>query len=405
MKKKGAKSTADLLDLSKESSPVAEASADSALPSVLEYQPYSSTERWRVQLFELFQAQFNLPLPYEKSMAVFQELAESQVRGWMIIKMVYGVTPVIIPADMDPKEMEAMPRETVCDRLGLDKSQLQAELEAIYSLFQVSVAANPAEESQPSAAAAKGELEFDEDKFKEFGFSESIFQVYRRDPVTNQDVARPQEEKTIERNWFIKRVCEWGKMLSEPMVSALVRQALMNELYLRRLETEISMVMPGTEAFGRLQRTKKDIEETYEGQLEKIKTNFPEMNVAGKVSLRGALSDLKDAYIEYKKDGSTRLVDRMRTVYEIEVELRQSIQKPEPQLRMGLQMYWIEAAHGLLDPNWRTEIPMRVLKKMDAASRAAIEAARQEMNEPLVDLERGVAPGEGSQYPDLIEEK
>ena len=376
------------------------------LPPVLEYRPYSSTEPWRVQLFELFQAEFALPLPYEKSMGMFHEIAEPQIRGWLIAKLIYGITPMIIPENTDPKDMEAAPREQVCAKLGIEKEQLQAELDALRALYQATLAASPKNENEDEGrkteAGGQNTLDFDETKFKDFGFSENIFDVNRKDPTTKEDKPRSADERNIERAWFIKRVCEWGKMLSEPMVSAIVRQALMNELYMRRLETEISMVMPGTDLFSRLQKVKKEIEDTYQGQLEEIKLNFPEMNVAGKVTLRGAISDLKDAYLEYKKDGTTRLIDRMRTGFEIEIECRQSLQKPEPQYRMGLNIYWIEAMRGLYDPEWRSKLSPRTLKKMDAAGRAAIEAARAESGEPMVDLERGVSPDEGSQFPDLI---
>lgn len=406
MRKRGAKSTDDLLELPSKQTPEVAVPSEPALPRMLEYKPVSSAEPWRVQLFELFQAEFALPEPYGKAMGMFHEIVEPQIRGWMIAKMVYGITPMIISEGVDPKEMEAQPRELVGAKLGIEKSELQAELDALRGLYHATLAANPpAEAPVQSASSSKGELDFDENKFKEFGFSEAIFDVNRKDPTTKEDKPRTPEERNTERNWFIKRVCEWGRMLSESMVSAIVRQALMNELYMRRLETEISMVMPGTEAFSRLQKVKKEIEDTYQDQLDEIKLNFPEMNVAGKVTLRGAISDLKDGYLEYKKDGSTRLIDRMRTAFEIDIEMRQSLQKPEPQYRVGLNIYWIEAMRGLYDPDWRSQIPQRVLKKMDAAGRAAIEAARDELNEPMVDLERGVSPSEGSQFPDLMEIK
>lgn len=398
MKKKAHNSEDLLAELSPAPESPAPAPAEPESPGHLEYKPFSSTEKWRVQLFELFQAEFALKPPFDKAMARFQEVVETYPRGWLIAKMLFGIIPMIIPANANVADYQPKTREQVADQLGIEKENVQAEIDALRSLWQTA-ATKMQDESEEQAP--KETLEFNEDIFHQLGFSDAIFDVKRRDPESKEPVARTAEEKKTERNWFIKRVIDWRRMLEEPMATALVRQTLMNELYLRRLETEISMFMPGTDSFTKLQRTKKEIEETYQGQLDKLKDMFPEMNISGKTSFKACISNFKDAILEYRKDGSTRLIDRMRTASEIEVECRQSIQKPEPQYRWGMNVYHISAMAGLLDPDWRPDIPHRVLAKMDAAGRAAINAARDTMGEPMVDLENGVMPGEGSQFPEL----
>lgn len=403
MKKRTKKQNEDLLT-QMEAPPAPEPPpVETAALAFLEYKPFSTTDKWRVELFELFQAEFQLTPPFDKAMTMFHEVAEGYARGWLMAKLLFGIMPMFVPGGMDPKDMQVLSREAICAKLGIEKPQLQAELDALRTLWQSSLAVRVEEPATPEAPS--GELPLDENVFHSLGFSEAIFEVCRVDRETNVEKPRTDEEKNTERTWFIKRVLDWGKMLSEPMASTLVRQTLMNELYLRRLETEICMKMPGTKAFEGLEKIKNGMESTYEKQLEQLKTMFPEMNIAGKSTLHGAYSDLKDAYIEYKNHKSTRLIDKLRTSAEIDVEFRQSVQKPDPQYRFGLNIYCIEAMHGLYDPDWVSKIPMRVLKKMDAAGRAAIEAGRVEAGEAMVDLELGVAPGEGSQFPDLEEVK
>ena len=94
----------------------------------------------------------------------------------------------------------------------------------------------------------------------------------------------------------------------------------------------------------------------------------------------------------------------MFTASEIEFQLRSSLQLPA-QHRFSLGLAIVENIHGLYDPEFRSQFKPATLKKIDAMTRAAREAARELQNEPVVDLERGVAPDEPDQFEDFNDEQ
>ena len=99
-----------------------------------------------------------------------------------------------------------------------------------------------------------------------------------------------------------------------------------------------------------------------------------------------------------------RLVDKVHTATELEFLTREATAGQErvgPRLRFSLNVAIVEAVHGLYDPNYRRQFKPHVLKKIDAGVRAALDAGRQAQGEAVVNLEKGVRPGEGDDFPDL----
>jgi hypothetical protein len=222
-----------------------------------------------------------------------------------------------------------------------------------------------------------------------YGFEPAIFEL----------PSRGQEETEREKQWFAQRVGEWRRMLVEPMASTLAKQALLNELHLRRVEFQLCRLTPGGKEFRELEKTKREIEETYQGQLAMLDEVFPwKSSIGGKMSFRGCLSDLVRAVREYRASGSTELVDQIRTVSEVEVELRQSVQTPEPRYRWGLNMAILESQQWVFDPRFQSQLRPQTLAKLDLIWREAVERARQALGEDLVDLEKD---GEEGEYADL----
>jgi len=90
------------------------------------------------------------------------------------------------------------------------------------------------------------------------------------------------------------------------------------------------------------------------------------------------------------------------TASEIQVLIRQSVQNPMPQYRRSLSLRMAEAVHGFYGRSFRSALTNRpgLLKRIEAMTRAAINAAREAQNESLVDLEAGVMPEEGDHFED-----
>ena len=381
-------------------------------PSVCEYTPLASSEQWRVEKFELLAAEFNLTGPgWEEQMVHLHEIGLSHTRQWLMARKLFGIGPMIIPEGADPTDFEARSRFQVCEALGIEADQLQAELDALRTVwrnyFVQEVAPQQAAEAEAAADVSgdvEPELKYGEEILAKHGFEESMFDAMVWDAAKKEETPRSQDKNRLERNWFTQRVEQWDKMLSEAMSSAIAREALMNELYLRRFSAEMAVLSPSSSRFRDLQGLKKETERALQQQTEKLEEMFPDMATAGKVSFRQCISDLNQGYRDYYGRGDRKLVNKINTATEMEILTRTSAQMPEPRIRFGLNVAIVEAIHGLYDPNFRTQFKPAVLKKLDAAARAAVNASREAQNEPVVDLEDGVMPGEGSQFEDLLSE-
>lgn len=384
-----------------------------------EYTPMTSTERWRVEKFSMLAAEFQL-IPtesWEKQMALFHEMAATDPRRWLFVQRLYGITPLIIPEGASPEAYRTLTRGELCAENGLSSDKhLQAELDAIRAMWGMitrrETEASTVETKAMVPARPMTEAKRESEVLKEFGFSDKMFvgvKIY--DPTADQAVNpsrlvdREPGKNAEERAWFVARCEDWRTMYKEPRARTLVREALLNELYLMRLQDEMSLMTPSMSDFDRLDKRKASFEERYQNQLEKLESMFPDMNVAGRVSLRHVVSTLIGAHQDFYGDKNNVRRDALFTQAEIDVLMRQSTQSPVPQYRMSLSLLIVEAVHGLYDRDFRSKLAEKptLLKKIDAAVRAAVDAARAGANEPLVDLEDGVLPGEGSQHPDLLE--
>ena len=336
---------------------------------------------------------------------MFHELASAQIRRWLIVRRLFGIAPLVSRTDED---LSMLTREQICALLSIQPKELQAELEALRAQWML--AAPRSVQTQPEGSETvtepdSGELKFGHEILEKHGFPDEMFAVSVFDPKKREETPRRPEQNRLERDWFAKRVTEWDKMLCEPMAESIAREALLNELYLRRLQVEMTVLSPSSKRWQELLEAKKDIEVRREAQLERLSAMFPESSLAGKVSFRAVISELNQAHRDYYANGDRQLIDKIFTHAEVEVLLRQSVQQPEPQYRFGLNVAIVQAIHGLYDPNFRSRVKLGVFKKLDAGFRHAVNQVREELREPLVNLEEGVEPGEGDDFPDLIESK
>ncbi len=379
-------------------------------PSLLEYTPLASTEPWRVEKFDLLAAEFNLCAPWPMMMVMFHEVAANgATRGWLIARRLFGVMPMIPGKDAQPEDLRCWGRSELAEALGTDSMQLQAELDAVRVMWESHRRREePEEEAKFQSPTPKveelappGEMRFGHEALEKYGFPEAIFDVSWYDAIQKTTQTRPADIRRRERDRFAQWVTVWSKMLDEPMAEPVAREALLNRLYLERIAVDMSRVPPTHPNFDKLSITKKSMEEALREQLEKLEGMFPEMGgVAGRVSFRAVISELNKGYRDYYGNSDNRLVNKIHTAAEMEVELRQSQQDPQARLRFGLNVAIIEAVQGLFDPNWRPKFKHAVLRKLDAAAKKAVDEARLASGEALVDLE---ADGPGGEYPELEE--
>lgn len=383
-----------------------------SVPAVLEYMPLASGEKWRVEKFDLLSAEVLTDPPphvgsYEEMMTQFHEMAQSASRGWLVCRRLFGIGPMIPPANASIEDLRPNSREEVCAQLGITTKELQAELDTMRVRWTdtlrraAPIEAPDAPSAPPVEKDGQSTLDTGDDILREFGFSERMFEMMTHNPSTETGEKRASDLNRTERNWFVERLRAWSRMLSDVTSGALAREALMNELYLKRFAEEMSVLGPSSPKWKQLYDSKKQIEQIFNEQLKSLQEMFPEMATAGKESFRFVVSTLKQAHQDYYGHADRRLVDKLFTVSEIEVLLRQSQQREDPQYRFGLSVAIAECTHNLWNPDFRPQFKPSTLKKLDAGFREAVKAQREALAEPLIDLEKGVMPGEGDDYPDL----
>ena len=374
---------------------------------------------WRIERFDSLVGEFQLQPdlgPQEESWSHtarrFILFARDYARQWICVRRLYGIALVVPLPDMHPDDLRVWTRE----ELKADGYEVQAELDALRGAWNnhrqsaklksgdggSGLGSGGAPPQMPDAKPhpPAGELPLDDKILEQFQFPERLFKITVWDADERKDVPRPEGEVRAERTWFVGRVKDWSKMLRNAVGGPIARGALMNELYLRRLESQIATA--ASKEVDRLYDRKRDLAAEYQEQVDKLQAMFPDMAVAGQVGFRGAFSDAITGMRDYYAFGDTRLVDKVFTALELEFSHRESKQVPMRH-RFSLTLAITEAMHHLYDPDFRTQFKQPVLKQIEAGYRGAVTAAREAQNQPVVDLERGVVPGEGDQFEDFLD--
>lgn len=372
------------------------------MPEMLMYRTRVG-ERWRCEKFALLAAEYLKvgETDYVALMTFFHEVACRFPRSWFIVRRLFGVSPVVLPVDASTDDYLPMSRPMIMDAMGLTPEQLTAELDALRAVWinaresserdSVQALERDAPPTLPrSDAPDASDAPDGTATLHEFGFDESAFDLQGRTPELN---AR-------ERAWFVIRVEHFRKTLMEPMVADLARQILVNELTLRRLEYELMGKMVGTAEWRRSADAKRELERLYLEQLSNLDDIYPwKSSIGGKVTFKGCVSEMFLAKQQYYANGDTRLVDKIRTAAEVDIDFRQSVQSPEPRYRYGQNLYLIEAIdpRNLWDPNFSSQFKYRTLKKVDQIGKMAIDQGRRLLGEELPDLMSEEYPDSGAE--------
>lgn len=346
-------------------------------PALIEYR--ADGELWRCNRFDLLAAE--MPVKADQ-LPAFHGVAITKARGWLIVRRLFGMQPVIPPASMDLDDLRIWQREELRESLSLTRAQLQAELDAVRGAWLGVLKTMAPPVPAPEKREHREEFVFtDDDLLQRFGFTMRF---------TNM----------AERAWFTQRVRDWEKVLNEKFATVLARNALMTELRIFQLDSFLNdpeKCKTGESNWTNSLKLRQTLDENYQGQISQIKELCPWAGaVAGKFAFNAVLSDISRAVQEYSARNDTRLIDGIFTATEILVECRYSVQAPEPRYRAGLIVYLNAAKAGLWDRHWQPPFEFPVLKRLDAAWKATALAAGEPTKIP--DLEQDGPAGE---YDDL----
>jgi len=344
--------------------------------SLVEYE--FQGERWRIERFDLMSAELNLAatdLP-----AFHSAIAGSDLhRSWQFARRLWGISPIFPQPDSDPDDLRQWSWTEICEGMRVSGAQLKAELGALRAYW---IRCQPSPPPPPEKPPATDELAFPDDEvLHQFGFPDAMF----RQP------GRADADNRAEKAHFAAKVKLWRKMLEHPVAGELARQTLRNELLLARGDTDLLSRSQSTAAerqeYQRIMGAQQKLQEIYRQQLLDLDKVFPWIGtIAGQVTVHGTLSDWVRGYQEYMQKGEHALFDGMFTAYEVQCELRQSVQFPDPRYRAGLVAYVNSARAGLWDPNWRPCFTPSQLRKLDEGFKEAARRAAEAEGETPIDL-------------------
>ena len=384
-------------------------------PKLIQYLPIGEKERWHCENLEALMAEFAIAgrsiSELEQQVVKFQSFAAGWPRQWLFVRRLYGIMPVMPPENGHPDDMLVQSKDEICQKHAITVAQLDQELAIIREAWQTVQTATASTDVvnltlDPNAPTVEV---LDEKLLERFGFPPSFFVVKNYMLVPNPEIvggqiwqARPDAENQEERRWMMRKLGtpSWQKMLDDPRGGELARSALINEMNARRLQMEMGGLWPTDNRYKQLQDMRARIEQEYRKQYDELETKFPEFATGGRVTAVAIVSDMNLAHRMFYGKNDRRLIDKLFTAQELDFLTRGSLQAPDARYRLGWQVSVVEAMHGLYDPNFRSLLPKAVLRKLDAGFKRGVEEARRDDNETLVDLENGVAPGEGDDYQD-----
>ena len=352
-------------------SPESRPTSPVSVPSLMEYKV--SGQPWRCSRFDSLVTEMGEPPLSAAGLVILHTVVSGLDRSWKILRRLFGIMPVLAPADYPMDDMRSWQRDELCADMNITRAQLGQELDGIRGLWK-GVAPRPnAETLKPETLKFREELPLEADK--ELMVKHGLVVAFGEN----------------ERELFLQRVKDFDKVLEEKTTAGLARNILMTELQILRIDRlladNVKCRVGGTEWRANMNQ-RRDLDSTYRDQLEQLRKLAPWFSsVGGKHNFAGVLSDITSAMQAYYASGDTTLADGIFTTTEIEVELRRSVQAPEPRYRAGLVVYLNMAKAFLFDPNWRNAIPAGQFKKLDTAWRDSVVRQDQEEGVPLPDLE------------------
>lgn len=344
-----------------------------ALPQLVEYLVEGVV--WRVARFDLLVVEMGQPQLAVESLPELHHALCSRERPWLVVRRLFGFMPQRLPKDYPVDDMRLWDRLELMEAIGITRAQLQQELDGVRGMW---AAMSPGGKPEPEAVSVLkgtpgGEFRFaDDELLREYDFRVSFPEGFEA------------------KEWFIRRVRQFEKLLRENMTSGLARNTLMTELQLRRLDETLA-----DPAHGRMggadwrsgMKLRGELDKTYQDQLAALNKLAPwASELTGKYSFAGTLSDVTRSMMEYHSSGDTTLADGIFTLTEIRVECRRSVQMSEPRYRAGLVVYLNMAKAFLFDPKFKSAFLPGQFKKLDAGWKGAFVEAETAAGVPVPDL-------------------
>jgi hypothetical protein len=369
----------------------------------VEYTPAGSSSPWKVERFEQLSSQFGLK-PDELSQ---WHAALHDIEGFQDIRKLYGVHPILRPIDSDPKEFRTWDIKELSIQLLEDESEILTRVnlvQTVWKKIQLQLERNalmkpkpkrrknePEPPPEPSApkipTATPSQLEMTADLqalLDREGYTDNYFNSLQRDA----------KDAAAEKLWFANRLSDIQEFLSDPFTSSLIREALANEIALRRINSKLMVLESDDPKYDLLHEKKNRHEKAMQSQWEKIREHNPKATQRGRQrQVIGTIGGMIEAVRDFHANKNNELVDGFYNAFEIQILLREAEQRPI-QYRLGQVCFFNEAMAGKYDPNFKRRFTNAQCKALDAGFKEAASRVFGEEGVKPVDMENDGAAGE-----------
>lgn len=377
---------------------------------IVEYVPLGEKPGgpWRIDRYTDFMRFFTLA---EDMLPKFHHWADGNrdgMTGWTFAKLFYGLRPMFPDPNTDAKFLRSWSLQEIADEYMTDIDAVEKSMELLRSFWTQERAAYVAEKvkeeerlqailEEPPRESEQQEIQLSApiepskalDTCAKFGFPKEIFQLE----------GRSKDAQEVEINWMASRLTELERVFKEPMAAGLARQALLNEMHMRRADEKLATTPVESKKFWELQDTKLKLEGIYQKQMDRVAELVPGYKSAThRVQVQGLFSEIYSGYIDFIKNGRNDVIDGIFNAYEIQILMRTSQEHLEAGIATRYSPAWVsavnEAKRGLWDPKWRPKIEKTLLKKMQAGWDEVMAkiTAHESLPQLMRDDERGEYP-------------
>lgn len=328
---------------------------------------------------------------------------------WHMLRRLYGIGPAI-PAVGSLKDDDYVPStlEEVSARFNYPVENIVKDLVKIRARWVHEMKTNPDTMEEPkkrrgpgrpksvpppdeapapaqptlpvpdSARVSDAELAEIESVIVRYGFTMEMFNLAMRE----------EQHRRVEARWFGGRLTEIQKLFEEVSTKTLARQAIINEMHMRRIDDEMARLPPLNAKFWQYQDAKIKLEEIYSSQWSQIEKLNPALrSQQTKRAFAGVVSEIIEGIREYQSDPNNEIADGVFTALELQVEMRSSKQQGgDVQYRPDIVAAINEARRSIWDPKFKRRLEDKHLRLIGFAFHEAVKAFTEKTGIAIPDL-------------------
>ena len=327
--------------------------------------------------------------------------------GWILLRRLYGIGPAVPPVGaLKDEDYSPACIEEVSARFSIPIDQIDRTIALLHKRWVQDMSTNPdaAEAPAPKRRGRQAKApppEVDEKRIPplpvpdsskvsdaEMKEIEAVVVHYGFTMETFSLAMREDDHRRVEARWFASRLIEIQKLFDDVSTKSLARQAVINEMHMRRIDDEMARLPPLNAKFWQYQDAKIKLEEIYSTQWAQIEKLNPTLRTQQtKRAFAGVISEIIEGIRDYQADPKNEMVDGVFTALELQVEMRSSKQQGgDVQYRPDIVIAINEARRCIWDPKFKRKLDDKHLKLIGFAFHEAVKAFTEKTGIKVPDL-------------------